>query len=183
MLRLIALLLPLGLDTFAVAAALGVGGLSSSQRLRVSLVFAGFEAGMPLFGVGIGRALEHAIGSVADFVAALALIALGGFLVFANEDDEVERASTLARTSGLAILGLAISISLDELAIGFSIGLLRLPLVWAIVLIASQAFLVAQAGMRLGSRIRERLRERIAKAAGVALVALGVLVLEMRVAG
>jgi putative Mn2+ efflux pump MntP len=168
---------------FAVAAALGVAGLTASQRLRVSLVLAAFEAGMPLIGVGTGHVLGQAVGSLADYLAGVALVALGGFLVFANEDDEGEKAATLAQTGCLAIIGLGISISLDELAIGFSIGLLRLPLFLAIVLIAAQAFLVAQLGMRLGSRIRERLRERIEKAAGIALAALGVLFLGMRIVG
>ena len=71
MLELIALVLPLALDTFAVAAALGVAGLSSSQRLRVSLIFTSFEAGMPLIGVVIGHALGHAVGSLADYLAVI----------------------------------------------------------------------------------------------------------------
>lgn len=162
-------MLPLGLDTFAVAAALAVGGLPSSQRLRVSLILTGFEAGMPLIGVGVGQTLGHVLGSFADYVAGLALVARGAVLVLADENDEGEKTATLARTRGLAIVGPGLSISLDELAIGFSVGLLRLPLVWAIVLIAAQAFLLAQVGMRLGNRIRERLRERIEKAAAVAL--------------
>jgi uncharacterized membrane protein YqgA involved in biofilm formation len=51
------------------------------------------------------------------------------------------------------------------------------------VLIAAQAFLLAQVGLRLGSRIRERFRDRIEQAAAVALIALGVLFLGMRIAG
>ena len=45
------LLLPLALDTFALAAALGVAGLQRRDRLRVSLVFTAFEAGMPIAGL------------------------------------------------------------------------------------------------------------------------------------
>jgi putative Mn2+ efflux pump MntP len=171
-LRLIALLLPLALDTFAVAAALGVAGLSPSQRLRTSFVLAGFEAGMPLVGVGVGQALGNAVGSLADYVAGAALVALGAFLIFRRDDDE-DQARMLARAHGVAIVALGVSISLDELAVGFSIGLLRLPLAWAIVLIAAQAFLAAQLGVRFGGRVREPLREHLEQAAGLALIALG----------
>ena len=45
---------------------------------------------------------------------------------------------------GPGALLLALSISLDELAIGFTLGLLRLPAVLVIALIALQAFIVAQ---------------------------------------
>jgi manganese efflux pump family protein len=173
-LRLIALLLPLSLDTFAVAAALGAAGLAPSKRLRVSLVFVGFEALMPLVGIGVGHGIGHAVGSLADYLASAALFALGAFLLFGGGDDEAETAASLARAHGLAVIGLGISISLDELAIGFSVGLLHLPLAWAIVLIAGQALLAAQLGLRLGSQIGEHIRERAERFAGVALIAFGV---------
>lgn len=59
-------LIALVLDTFAVAAALGVAGLDPRRRLRVSLLMAGFEAGMPLVGLALGAPLGHAVGSAAD---------------------------------------------------------------------------------------------------------------------
>ena len=43
MLKLVLFVLPLGLDTFAVSAALGMRGLPARQRLRVSLLMSGFE--------------------------------------------------------------------------------------------------------------------------------------------
>ena len=181
MLGLIALLVPLGLDTLAVAAALGVRGLSPTQRLRVSLVLAGFEAGMPLVGVAVGRALGSAVGSIGDYVAGAALVALGVYLLLLGDDDD--EASTLADLHGLALIGLGVSISLDELAVGVSAGLLRLPLVWAIVLIAVQAFVAAQLGVRLGARISRGARERMEQAAGLALIALGLLFLLARASG
>jgi len=46
-----------------------------------------------------------------------------------------------------------------------------------IVLIALQAFVVAQLGIRLGSRLSERLRERTERLAGVILTSLGVVLL------
>jgi hypothetical protein len=36
---------------------------------------------------------------------------------------------------------------------GFTIGLLHLSIVWAVILIGAQARLVAQLGLRLGSRL------------------------------
>jgi putative Mn2+ efflux pump MntP len=51
---LIALILPLALDTFAVSAAVGVTGPSRRQRLRLSGLFALFEGGTPAIGVRLG---------------------------------------------------------------------------------------------------------------------------------
>ena len=52
MVRLLAFVLPLGLDSFAVAAAIGATGtVGWRARLRISLIFVIFEAGMPLIGL------------------------------------------------------------------------------------------------------------------------------------
>jgi putative Mn2+ efflux pump MntP len=50
-LKLILLIVPLGLDTFAVSAALGMRGLPAAARLRVSLVMSSFEVAMPIVGL------------------------------------------------------------------------------------------------------------------------------------
>ena len=176
-LKLILFVLPLGFDTFAVAAALGVQGLPAKERLKASLLMSSFEMGMPIVGLLLGRGLGVAIGGVADYVAAAALLALGGWVLVADEGDEGEKVSALSSRGGLALVGLGISISLDELAMGFTIGLLRLSIVLAVVLIGIQAFAVAQLGLRLGARLGDAAREWAEKLAGAALVGLGILIL------
>jgi manganese efflux pump family protein len=50
-LKLLAFVLPLGLDSFAVAAAIGAARPAGWRaRLRISVIFVVFEAGMPLIG-------------------------------------------------------------------------------------------------------------------------------------
>jgi putative Mn2+ efflux pump MntP len=185
LLQLVALILPLGLDTFGVAAALGVAGLKPVERARVAVIFTLFEMGMPVIGLLLGRAVGGALSNVAAYLAAAALIALGGYMLWSHEDDdaEEEKLELLARARGVAVLGLGLSISLDELAIGFTFGLLRLPALLVIVLIGLQAFLVAQLGLRLGSRVSESLREGAERLAGLVLLLFGVGLLALRVSG
>ena len=174
MLKLLAFVLPLGLDSFAVAAAIGaVQETTARQRLRISLVFVIFEGGMPLIGLGLGSALARGVGHVADYLAAAAVIGIGAWMLLAGDKDEEDRASRLTSSHGLALVALGISISLDELAIGFSIGLAGLQVSAVIVAIAVQAFLAAQLGLAIGARIGERWRERAEQAAGIALILLG----------
>ncbi|HXA43243.1 MAG TPA: manganese efflux pump [Candidatus Solibacter sp.] len=172
--KLLLLVVPLGLDTFAVAAALGVAGLQPHQRLRVSAIFTAFEGGMPVAGLIVGRLASTAIGHYADFAAAVVLIGLGVFMLVSRDDDDQAGVELLSRTRGLAVLGLGLSISLDELAIGFTLGLVRAPLLLALALIAGQAFAVAQLGLTVGSRIGGRAREGAERLAGGALVVLGI---------
>jgi manganese efflux pump family protein len=172
-LKLLAFVLPLGLDSFAVAAAVGaVQAMTVRSRLRISLVFVIFEGGMPLIGLGLGTALARGIGQAAGDLAGAAVIAIGAWMLLAGDNDEA-RASRITASRGLALVALGISISLDELAIGFTIGLARLPAAAVIVAIAVQALLAAQLGLAVGARIGERWRERAEQVAAIALILLG----------
>lgn len=175
--KLIALVVPLGVDTFAVAAALGMLGVSAERRLRVTLLFTGFEGGMPLIGLALGAPLGQAVGGAADYLAIGVLLAFGLYTLAASEQHEQERLDQLTQMRGCAALLLGVSISLDELAIGFTLGLLRLPAVPIIALIALQTVIVTQLGLRLGSRLSERLREGAELLAGAALTGLGAVLL------
>ena len=174
MLKLLAFVLPLGLDSFVVAAAVGAMQVTTVwQRLRISLVFVVFEGGMPLIGLGLGTVLARGIGQVAGYLAGAAVIAIGAWMLLAEDKDEQDKAGRLATSRGLALIALGVSISLDELAIGFTIGLAHLPVTVVIVAIALQAFIAAQLGLAIGARIGERWRERAEQVAGIALILLG----------
>lgn len=177
MLRLLLFILPLGLDTFAVSAALGLQGLPNRNRMRVSLILTGFEMGMPVVGLFLGRGLGLAVGGVAEYIAAAALIGVGTYILCADEEGEGAKVAGLSTRSGLAMVGLGIGVSIDELAMGITIGLLHLPLIPAVVLIGVQAFLLAQLGLRLGARLGEAAREWAERLAGIALIGLGALIL------
>ncbi len=178
LLKLVGLIVPLGLDTFAVAAALGIAGLKAQDRLRVSLLFTAFEVGMPLVGFFGGRLVGNVAGNAADYLAILVLIALGVYMVWPKRDEgEEERLGLLGRTHGLAAIGLGISISMDELAIGFTIGLLRFSIFLVVILIGVQTFVVTQLGIRLGERVGEGVREGAERLAGIALATLGLILL------
>ena len=177
-LKLLGLTLPLGLDTFAVAAALGIAGLNRRERVRVTVLFTAFEAGMPVVGFFGGALVGQSLGNIADYLAIAVLIGLGVYMLWPrNEDAEEERLSLLSRTRGLAAIGLGVSISLDELAIGFTIGLLRLPVLLVIVWIGIQTLIVTQLGLRIGRRVGDQVREGAERIAGIALSILGLVLL------
>ncbi len=173
MVRLLAFVLPLGLDSFAVAAALGaVAPAGFGLRLRISAIFVTFEAGMPLIGLALGSGLARVIGDWAGYLAGAAVIGTGIWMLV-SKDDEEAAASRLASTRGLGIVALGISISMDEFAIGFTLGLVRLPVVPVIVAIAVLALVASQLGLALGAVVGERFRERAEQVAAVALILLG----------
>jgi putative Mn2+ efflux pump MntP len=176
---LLAIVLPLGLDTFALSIALGTAGLDARERLRVSVILAAFEGGMPLVGLALGRAATSVTGDYAESAAGLLLIAVG--MAMLREDDDDARSRRLASAHGLRIVGLGLSIALDELAVGVSLGLLAINAPLAVILIAAQALIVAQIGLRLGTRLGDAWGERAEKLAGLALAAYGAFLLTTQV--
>jgi putative Mn2+ efflux pump MntP len=180
-LTIAAIILPLAIDTFALGTALGAAGVAKRERLRTSLILTAFEAGMPVIGFLAGAGIGMAIGRWADYIAA-AVLAVTGILMLRpqgddDDEDEERKLRLLESARGWAVVVLGLSISLDELAIGFGVGLLQLPLLLLIGLIAVQAFVAAQLGMRLGSHLAERARRAAGRLAGILLLLAAVLVI------
>jgi putative Mn2+ efflux pump MntP len=130
----------------------------------------------------LGAGLGRVIGDWSEYVAIAALVGLGAYMLWARDDDEA-RVQKLAASRGPAVIALGLSVSLDELAIGFSLGLLNVPIIPAIVLIAAQAFVVSQVGFALGSRVGEATREGAERLAGAVLIVIGGALLLGRILG
>ena len=81
----------------------------------------------------------------------------------------------------LILIGL--SVSLDELAVGFALGVLRVPLGPALGYIAVQAFVLTFVGLSIGRRLGNVLGERAELAAGIVLTLLGVALLLSEITG
>ena len=80
--------LPLAVDSFAVAALLGASGVTGTRRRRIIGLFVAFEAGMPLIGLALSAPPAKAIGDSADYLAAAAPVALGAWMLFSGEEGE-----------------------------------------------------------------------------------------------
>jgi putative Mn2+ efflux pump MntP len=131
-----------------------------------------------LLGLVLGAPLGHAIGAGASDVAIALLLAIGVFTLYdslrGDEEAEDRRLAELAEAGAPRMLLLGLSISLDELAIGFTFGLLHLPVGLVLAVIAVQTLILTQLGLALGGRLGGGWRDGAERLAGVALTALGV---------
>lgn len=168
----------LGIDTFAVALGLGLSGLPRTRWVRIGITFACFEGLMPLVGLLIGQRLGMVFGGYATYVAATILMGIGivelrEALADDNDGDENAPAPPPPMRSRPLVL-IALSVSLDELAVGFALGVLHVTLGPALMYIAFQAFALTFVGLFVGQRLNARLQERAELAAGVVLLVLGI---------
>lgn len=174
MLVIIVLFASLGLDTFAVSLGLGVRGLPRNRWWRIGLVFALFEGLSPVVGLVLGQHLSGWLGQIAAYAAGGILVVLGALEIReALQDDDEQGPDPLKDGNMRAILLTGLSVSIDELAIGFALGVLRVPIGLALVYIAVQAFALTFLGLWLGSHVGRKLGERAELAAGSLLLLLG----------
>ena len=174
---MVALVLSLGIDTLMISISLGF--IKTGSKVKIALAFSFAEALMPLVGLFVGRVAGELIGNFASLAGGIALVAVAVWLIFqANEHADEEKEEKLERNPvGWTLVVTALSVSVDELAVGFSIGLIGVPVPLTIALIALQAFVFTVLGLTFGSRLKPYLGEWAEKLAGIALGLLGLWIL------
>lgn len=138
-------------------------------------VFGAVEFVVPLVGATIGQALAVTLAGAARWVGAAVLLVVGTLTIAAavrGADDDERRARLV--TSWRGLLALAVGLSADNLAVGFSIGLGEVSplLLAATIAVFSMAF--TWVGLGLGNEMRRHWERRAEIAAGALLVALAV---------
>jgi putative Mn2+ efflux pump MntP len=96
-----------------------------------------------------------------------------------DDDDEAEKARALVAARGRSIIWLGISISMDELIVGFTIGYSQyFTAPEAIIAIVAQSFLALMAGLYFGRKVRNgKIRISVERVStGTKLIAGGILV-------
>ncbi len=200
-------IIPLGLDTLGVSLSLGIRSISEEKRashtlplwLRTAILFALAEMTMPLIGLLIGYAASSFVSNIMHYVGALLLIGIGAWELWSEgreylskirgkeaEEEEAEIQQPITQFRWGQQLLLALSISLDELAIGFSLGAITNgkainPLVLCL-LVGLQGFVMTIVGILFGRALRTRLKpltEWSELLSAVLLVGLGVWLLVM----
>jgi putative Mn2+ efflux pump MntP len=173
--ELIVVAITMGLDNFAAAVALGTLG-EAVRRWRIASVFAAFGAAAPMLGVAAGRGIAGALEVWAGWVGVALLAGLGAWAVWnawRGEDAVGERRARGAAT-GAGLLALAATLSVDNLAIGFGLGLHEAGVVAVGLAAGTAVFVTTLAGLEVGRAGRRRWGRWAAGAAGVMLIGIAV---------
>ncbi|GFN32263.1 manganese efflux pump MntP [Paenibacillus xylaniclasticus] len=165
------LTLSLGFDALIVSASLGLRK-ETKYKIKTALVFASAETLMPIAGMMIGGALGHLFQGALSIMGALLLIGVAIYFLFLEKEED-EHAALGHQLTGWPLIAVAIGISLDELAVGFSAGLMQAPIVLTITLIAVQSFALSMIGITFGAKFKPYLGEWAEKASGLMLGLIG----------
>jgi putative Mn2+ efflux pump MntP len=157
-----------GSDNLQVAAAISMAPLIRARRTLFALAFCICEITTPLLGLLFIHSLHARFGVWIDRLAPLIVIASGiVIIVVALKDrDDLERLINHRWT----IAALPLSLSLDNLLIGVSLGTVGYPLPLAAATIGAVSASMCLIGMAGGVRIRRWIPEHASVVCGLYLI-------------
>ena len=167
MIKLLLLGFALSLDSFRVSLGLGTLKLSRLRQLQIVIAFGVCDALAPLIGLLIGKSLLEFVGPWVEHLGPLLLCAYGVYVIYiaqrcaGRETGETDR---------WMVLGLPLSLSLDNLVAGTSLGMIGFPLLISVVIIGAMSALLSLAGLKLGRTAVGLLRVRAELIGGVVLI-------------
>jgi manganese efflux pump family protein len=164
--------LVIGSNNLAIAMAIGAQGQIRRMGWVVG-VFGLFEFIVPLAGFWIGRQAAEGIGVHSAWIAPLLLALLGGWTIrsaFQERSQSIRMARMTTSWPGLLILSL--SISLDNLVVGFSLGLKGADPLLIALTISLFAMGFTWFGIQIGSMARRHWERYAEFGAGVLLLGL-----------
>ncbi len=168
-LSVIAIAVVIALNNFAVSLALGAIG--AAPRWRIVLIFGLFEFAIPLIGLLVGQQVAGALSHALHWLVPALLLAMGIAVIWESlrfgRDDE-RLAELTASWRGLVLLALGLGI--DNLFIGFSLGLAGVsPLLLAAAIGLSSATFTT-IGLAIGHASRRHWEAPTEWAAGIGLI-------------
>ncbi|MDD4356015.1 MAG: manganese efflux pump MntP family protein [Smithellaceae bacterium] len=168
----------LGVDAFSVAIGIGAANKARSWLpvIRLSFAFGIFQFVMPLIGWLAGSTVVELIENFDHWIAFGLLVLIGGKMI--REGFEEENAGEREdQTRGWPLLLLSIATSIDALAVGFSISLLKTPVLFPALIIGVVCFVMTAVGMIFGKGLAKIFGRKVEILGGLVLIAIGVKIL------
>ena len=158
--EIIAVAVALAMDAFAVSVAAGVSlrRVSARQTFRLSWHFGLFQALMPVVGWAAGMTVQSYIEAVDHWIAFGLLLIIGGRMVIAGIRDEDEKLGDGEPTKGWTMVMLSVATSIDALAVGLSLAMLRVSVWVPALVIGLVAGAFTAGGIHLGGFVGRKLK-------------------------
>lgn len=189
---IVTLALALGVNNAIAAVALGAAGMTRRHQFRTACVFALFEALMPVVGVVLGAGAAGLLGRHAKALGVLVLAAAGVYALLPRKDTKSPKQtpteqpsasqpppasqpsdayrSTAHPLAGTKLFILAIALSLDNLTVGFGLGMLHATVGTSAVVFGVVSLVMTWTGLELGRLIGRTVKLPIDRLTGLVLL-------------
>ncbi len=166
----------LAMDCFAVSLGVGTAGTATGFRptFRLFFHFGIFQAGMTLLGWLAGKTVVSYISSVDHWVAFALLLFVGVRMIRGGLQKAGTEPSIPDPSRGLTLVMLSIATSIDALAVGLSLALLQVNVLWSALLIGGVSALLSLVGLTLGNQLGLRFGKTMELVGGAILIVIGI---------
>jgi putative Mn2+ efflux pump MntP len=166
----------LAMDCFAVAMGMSCGAtrLTGRQTVRVAFFFGLFQFAMPVLGWFAGESVLGTIERFDHWVALVLLSFVGLKMILESfEKGGGKDTGPADRTIGAPLLVLSIATSIDALAVGLSLAVLRTSILFPAALIGVVCFILTVVGAKLGPLVGRAVGKRAELVGGLILIGIG----------
>lgn len=168
----------LGVDAFAVSAAVaaGLSKVTARHTFRLSWHFGLFQALMTIIGWALGGAVASLVSAIDHWIAFSVLSLMGVKMIYESWNPE-SREEEYDPSRGVSLVVLSIATSIDALAVGFSLSLIGVSVWYPALCIGLAALVMAFIGTRIGRHTGEFVGPWAELVGGVVLIAIGARIL------
>ena len=171
MLYIEVLLLAIGLSMDSLAVSVTGGAVlknncTAGNIIKIASVLGIFQAGMTVIGYTMGLGFEKYICAFDHWIAFTLLLYLGGKMIYDSTKEE-EEDGKFDPLCNRTLCGLGIATSIDALAVGISLAILKSPL-----LLQASTF-----GVYFGNRFGKRIDLKLDLIGGLILIGIGTKIL------
>lgn len=177
----LAMAIALGTDAFSVAMVVGVRQFNALQIMQISNTIGIFHIFMPLLGFYGGDFIKRIIIRYFSFNASLdnvfnligaGLLMLIGFYMILESRLEQNEGESRFQCKGWGLMMLAVSVSIDSLSTGVSLGMLGFNIT-VVLIFGLVAGIMMASGLYLGSKIGHWFGDSAHLIGGLALIYMG----------
>ncbi|MHC4942585.1 MAG: manganese efflux pump MntP [Planctomycetota bacterium] len=176
--EIVGIAIGLAMDAFAVSLAAAASGHANGPRpvFRLSFHFGLFQFMMPVIGWFVGVHIAFLIESVDHWVA-FGLLAYVGIKMIRSGLSSVTKAHRNDPSRGWTLVMLSVATSIDALAVGLSLAVLKINIWYPSVIIGLITSFLALIAIRIGNRLGQAFGKRMEVIGGGILILIGLKIL------
>lgn len=189
LLTVILVAIVLGADAFSLSLGMGIKGVSQRYEKRFSALVAVFHVLMPLLGLSLGMVAGKFLGIWAGRVGAIVLAYIGLQMLIkayremkpqtfafaeAHEFLRKDPPPKHQKEEWMSLLLLTISVSIDALTVGFSLGTIKAPLLLTVLIMGLVAGSMTMLGFKGGKLFGRMVGSYSQAAGGLVLIGLAI---------
>ncbi|GGA64239.1 manganese efflux pump MntP [Ornithinibacillus halotolerans] len=140
----------IGMDAFSVSLGLGMQRIRLKRIAFIGIIIGLFHIIMPFLGIVVGKFISAQIGDWTLLAGGLLLFGIGAHMLFSAFNREEKK---VTRTTGIGLIILGLSVSIDSFSVGLSLGLSGMKTALMLIAFGLASMVLTWIGMLIGRKV------------------------------